>query len=98
DPRNGAIIGATYDIAGGIFGGQYDFHKVTPEGRGYWTPLPNPLQLAAQGQLGFIVPFGDEPGAPFDLKLYLGGSNTVRGWGLRLLCPSGFADGDSHTS
>lgn len=88
EPRNGAVIEATYDLAGGIFGGQYDFHKVTPEVRGYWTPLRNRLQLAARAQLGFIVPFGDEPGAPFDLKLYLGGSNTVRGWGLRRLSPS----------
>lgn len=88
DPRHGAILKTTYDLAGGIFGGQYDFHKVTPELRGYWTPLRNRLQLAARAQLGFIVPFGDEPGAPFDLKLYLGGSNTVRGWGLRRLSPS----------
>lgn len=88
DPRHGAVLRMTYDLAGGIFGGQYDFHKVIPEVRGYWTPLPNRLQLAARAQLGFIVPFGDEPGAPFDLKLYLGGANTVRGWGLRRLSPS----------
>lgn len=88
DPQNGAVIEATYDLAGGIFGGQYDFHKVIPEVRGYWTPVRNRLQLAVRGQLGFIVPFGDEPGAPFDLKLYLGGSNTVRGWGLRRLSPA----------
>lgn len=88
DPQNGAVIEATYDLAGGIFGGQYDFHKVIPEIRGYWTPLRNRLQLAARAQLGFIVPFGDEPGAPFDLKLYLGGANTVRGWGMRRLSPS----------
>jgi outer membrane protein assembly factor BamA len=88
DPQNGAVIEATYDLAGGIFGGQYDFHKVIPEVRGYWTPVRNRLQLAMRAQLGFIVPFGDEPGAPFDLKLYLGGSNTVRGWGMRRLSPS----------
>jgi outer membrane protein assembly factor BamA len=88
DPNNGAIVKTTYDLAGGIFGGQYDFHKVTPEIRGYWTPLRRRLQLAARAQLGFIVPFGDEPGAPFDLQYYLGGANTVRGWGLRRLSPS----------
>jgi outer membrane protein assembly factor BamA len=88
EPRHGVILRGTYDLAGGIFGGQYDFHKLTPELRAYWTPLRNRLQLAVRGQLGFIVPFGDEPGAPFDLKLYLGGSNTVRGWGMRRLSPS----------
>jgi outer membrane protein assembly factor BamA len=88
DPRHGAVLRVTYDLAGGIFGGQYDFNKVTPELRAYWTPLANRLQLAARAQLGFIVPFGDEPGAPFDMRLYLGGANTVRGWGLRRLSPS----------
>jgi hypothetical protein len=88
DPRHGAVVALTYDLAGGIFGGQYDFHKATPEVRGYWTPLRERLQLAMRAQLGFIVPFGDEPGAPFDLKYYLGGANTVRGWGLRRLSPS----------
>lgn len=88
DPSNGVVVKNTYDLAGGIFGGQYDFHKVTPEIRGYWTPVRNRLQLAARAQAGFIVPFGDEPGAPFDLKYYLGGSNTVRGWGLRRLSPA----------
>ena len=87
DPRHGVVLSTQYDIAGGIFGGQFDFHRITPELRAYYTPLRNRLQLAARGQLGFIVPFGDEPGAPFDLKYYLGGSNTVRGWGLRRLSP-----------
>jgi len=87
EPSNGAVIGATYDIAGGIFGGQFDYNKITPEVRAYWTPLRRRLQFAARGRLGFILPFGDEPGAPFDLKLYLGGASTVRGWGLRRLSP-----------
>ena len=87
EPQNGAVIGATYDLAGGIFGGQFDYQKVIPEVRGYWTPIRRRLQFAVRGQVGFIFPFGDEPGAPFDLQFYLGGSNTVRGWGLRRLAP-----------
>lgn len=87
NPRHGAVVGATYDLAGGIFGGHFDYHKVTPEARAYWTPLRQRLQLAARAQVAFIVPFGDEPGAPFDRKLYLGGANTVRGWGQRRLSP-----------
>jgi outer membrane protein assembly factor BamA len=87
DPRNGAVVSATYDLAGGIFGGQFDYQKVMPELRAYWTPLRNRLQFALRGQVGFIFPFGDEPGAPFDLRLYLGGTNSVRGWGVRRLSP-----------
>lgn len=87
DPQNGVELGVIYSMAGGIFGGQYDFNKVTPEIVGRWTPLKNRLQFATRGQLGFILPFGDEPGAPIDLKYYLGGASTVRGWGLRRLSP-----------
>lgn len=87
DPRNGVELGVTYSLAGGIFGGQYDFNKITPEVVGRWTPLKNRLQFAARTQAGFVLPFGDEPGAPIDLKYYLGGASTVRGWGLRRLSP-----------
>lgn len=88
DPRHGVVLGVTWNLAGGIFGGNYDYNRVTPELRAYWTPLKNRLQLAARGQVGFILPFGDEPGAPFDLKYYLGGSNTVRGYAFRVISPS----------
>lgn len=87
-PRHGVQLETRYDLAGGIFGGQFDFHRITPELRGYYTPLDDRLQLAARARLGFIVPFGDEPGAPIDEKLYLGGADTVRGWGPRQLSPA----------
>jgi outer membrane protein assembly factor BamA len=88
DPRHGVVLGVTYNLAGGIFGGDYDYNRITPELKAYWTPLKNRLQFAARGSVGFISPFGDEPGAPFDLKYYLGGSNTVRGYGWRVISPS----------
>ena len=87
DPRHGVELGLTYDLAGGIFGGQFDYHRLTPELIGYYTPLRNRLQLAVRAQVGFILPFGDEPAVPIDRKYYLGGSSTVRGWGLRRLSP-----------
>jgi outer membrane protein assembly factor BamA len=88
EPRHGVVLGVTYDLAGGIFGGDYDYNRITPEAKAYWTPLKNRLQFAARGSVGFIAPFGDEPGAPFDLKYYLGGANTVRGYGWRVISPS----------
>jgi outer membrane protein assembly factor BamA len=88
DPRNGVIMELEYDLAGGVLGGQFDFHKVTPQIRAYWTIVPRRLQLAARASAGFILPYGDQPGAPFDLKYYLGGAANVRGWGLRRLSPT----------
>jgi outer membrane protein assembly factor BamA len=86
EPNHGAIIGAEYRVAGGPFGGQYDFQEVSPYVRLYWRPFER-LQLAARARVGLIYPFGDQPGAPLDLRRYLGGANTVRGWGRRRLAP-----------
>lgn len=86
DPRNGVALGARYAVAGGILGGDYDFQKVVPNLRAYWTIFPR-LQLAVKIETGLIFPYGDRPAAPFDMKLYLGGGDTVRGWGLRRLSP-----------
>src|SRR5690606_18003175 len=38
-------------------------------------------------RVGMIFPFGDQPGAPIDMRQYLGGVSTVRGWGRRRLSP-----------
>jgi outer membrane protein assembly factor BamA len=88
DPRNGVVMELRYDLAGGVLGGQFDYHKLTPQIRAYWTIVPRRLQLAARASAGFILPYGDRPGAPFDLKYYLGGAANVRGWGLRRLSPT----------
>jgi len=86
DPNNGAILGVRYAVAGGPFGGHYDFHKLAPELRSYWRVIPR-LQLACRAGTGYIFLYGDKPAAPFNMKFYLGGSDTVRGWGLRRLSP-----------
>ncbi|MCB9552587.1 MAG: BamA/TamA family outer membrane protein [Myxococcales bacterium] len=91
DPDDGVVLGATYDYAGGFVGGDFDFHKITPFVRAYWTPLER-LQFAARVEAGMIFPFGDDSAAPIDLRYYLGGANTVRGWGLRRLSPRSIQD------
>lgn len=83
-PKNGAILGVVYDLAG--LGGHFNFHRVRPSLRLYWTPHWR-LTLAARAELGWIVPFGARGGAPIDMRFYLGGADTVRGWGLRRLSP-----------
>ena len=88
DPRNGVVMELRYNLAGGVLGGQFDYHKITPQVRGYWTIVPRRLQIAARASAGFILPYGERPGAPFDLKYYLGGAANVRGWGLRRLSPT----------
>jgi outer membrane protein assembly factor BamA len=83
-PRNGAILGITYDLAG--IGGDFSFNKVVPQIRGYFSPHKR-LTFAARLSVGFIFPFGKKAGVPFDMRFYLGGADSVRGWGLRRLSP-----------
>ncbi len=89
-PRNGAILGMVYDIAG--LGGHFSFHKLEPTLRGYYTPHER-VTLAARASVGFIFPFGRRAGTPIDMKFYLGGADSVRGWGLRRLSPKAFDTG-----
>lgn len=88
-PRNGAILGVTYDLAG--LGGDFSFNKIVPTVRGYYSPHER-VTFAARLSVGFIFPFGRKAGAPFDMRFYLGGADSVRGWGLRRLSPKVYED------
>jgi outer membrane translocation and assembly module TamA len=86
EPTDGLILDAVYDLAGGFLAGDFDFHKFTASARAYWKPASR-LQLAARVQTGMIIPYGTNPGAPINMKFYLGGACTVRGFGSRRLSP-----------
>lgn len=85
-PKRGAVFEATWDVAGGPLQGDYGFQKLLLGTRLYW-PAAKRLQLAAHLQGGVILPFGAQAGAPFNFKFYLGGANSVRGWGSKRLSP-----------
>jgi outer membrane protein assembly factor BamA len=86
DPQNGVVIGATYEISGTWIGSYYDYMKISPQLRAYWTVWSH-LQIALRGETGLLYTYGYKPGAPIAQKYYLGGSDTVRGWGLKRLSP-----------
>lgn len=85
-PSSGVSLEMAYALAGGAFGGDFDFQRVGPAVRAWW-PFAKRLQLAARAETGLILPYGDRPGAPISLKYALGGADTVRGWGLKRLSP-----------
>lgn len=86
EPTNGSVLELAYDLAGGPFQGDFDYQKATATLRGYWKPA-GWLQFAARAHTGVILPYGDRPGAPLDRKFYLGGADTVRGFGSKRLSP-----------
>jgi outer membrane protein assembly factor BamA len=85
-PRNGLILETTSALAGGPFGGHFDYQRLDAGLRAYWRPASR-LQFASQLKTGLILPYGDSPGAPINLKYYLGGPSTLRGWASRRLSP-----------
>ncbi len=85
-PRNGVVLDLSYLVAAKYLGSDYDFQRILGGVKAYWRPWHR-LQIAAQVKTGMILTFGDKPGAPLTHKLYLGGADTVRGWGSRRLSP-----------
>jgi outer membrane protein assembly factor BamA len=86
-PKNGALLGAVYEFAGGPLAGDFDYHKLVATWRGFWRPWSR-FQTAARLRTGLIVGHGSEnPVAPIDRKFYLGGASSVRAWGTRKLSP-----------
>ena len=85
-PRNGVVLDMSYLVAAKHLGSDYDFQRILGGVRAYWRPWHR-LQIAAQVETGLILTFGGNPGAPLTHKLYLGGADTVRGWGSRRLSP-----------
>jgi outer membrane translocation and assembly module TamA len=90
-PTTGVAMGVAWDVAGPV-GGDFAFHRVRPEITAYAKPF-SWLQLAARAELGYILtPEGGS--VPLAMKWYLGGADTVRGWGANRLSPQLSADCD----
>lgn len=65
---------------------QYNFNKVTANGRVYF-PLPLGAVFKAQLTVGYIQDIGEYP-LPSSELYFLGGINTIRGYPLRSIAPS----------
>lgn len=85
-PRNGAAAELRYSVATAYLGSDFDFHKLVALVRAYWEPVAW-IRIATRVSTGLMVTFGDNPGSPFNRRFYLGGANSVRGWGPRKLAP-----------
>ncbi len=86
DPRNGVIIGTQTDLGGTVFGGQFDYLKVRPYVKGYWQ-ITRRVQLAGRVTAGMALHVGPPLSVPLLERYYLGGANTVRGFGYHRLSP-----------
>jgi outer membrane protein assembly factor BamA len=94
-PRKGSLSTLGLREAGGVLGGQYTYLRVEGDQR-FFVPLRRIGGWRPRGTLamrlggGFIQPYGrdeEEAQVPFAERLFLGGSNSVRGWPRRQLGP-----------
>lgn len=73
--------------AGGIVPGTFDYFALSFDARQY-LPIGGNVVLASRLQGGNIRPAGlDDRNIPFSKKYFLGGSTSVRGWGLYEISP-----------
>jgi outer membrane protein insertion porin family/translocation and assembly module TamA len=81
DARQGYMISAQAEKAGGVFGGDFEFIETIAEGR-YYLPIAGRALLAVKGRGGSIGKVGGPNlTVPFYRRYFLGGSTSLRGWG-----------------
>ncbi len=85
DPTRGFVGTATYALAAKFFGGENEFNKLTLD-LGYYRPLFWKFIGHIRGYLAIVEPFGDNP-IPTQERIFLGGTNTVRGFKTFTLSP-----------
>jgi len=83
-PANGIVLEFLYQIAG--LGGDYAYNKLVGTMTGHLR-IARWLDFVGRFQVGSILTFGARAGTPISERFYLGGADTVRGWGARRLSP-----------
>tara|TARA_R100000027_G_scaffold38030_3_gene28043 strand:- start:7094 stop:9439 length:2346 start_codon:yes stop_codon:yes gene_type:complete len=85
--RRGNRVEVNTQVAGGPFGGDVDYWKNQLWGSQFIPTFETLNQgIAIFGRVGTIVPYGDSD-VPFFDRFFLGGPNTLRGFGYRDVGP-----------
>lgn len=83
-PRRGSRAFARFEKAGGWLPGSFSYYNLFATAQHYRAV--GPLTFAGRIQAGSITPQGDE-GVPFAKRYFLGGADTLRGWGRLEVSP-----------
>jgi outer membrane protein insertion porin family len=84
--RKGELIELAGFIAGGALGGTVQDYGISLEGSKYFL-LPFDIIFLVKGELAVVDSWGDSDDVPIFDRLYLGGSNTLRGFNYREVGP-----------
>ena len=86
NPKQGEIVSFNADQGGGIWGGPYEFFKLTGEAKKY-LPIGWDTIFAGRLKLGFADAIGSKKNYPLFERFFAGGQSSVRGYGRRRLGP-----------
>ncbi|MGH7369673.1 MAG: BamA/OMP85 family outer membrane protein, partial [Candidatus Methylomirabilaceae bacterium] len=86
DPTRGFSATMTYQLAADFFGGDNNFNRFSLDA-GYYYPLFWKALGHLRGNLIIVEPFGSSTQIPTQERVYLGGTNTVRGFKTYSLGP-----------
>ena len=91
NPARGSVLRFTAGVAGGIFGGDNSFTKVTGTWSSYFLNFANAI-IAVGLRAGYTEPFGksEEKGVPVYEQFYVGGTSTLRGYPEQEFGPGNF--------
>ena len=72
--------------AGRLLPGTFKYYSLGADARHY-LPMGDEITLASRFEVGNIRPLAGETELPFSKRYFLGGSTSVRGWGLYEISP-----------
>ncbi len=91
-PKEGSVLSASLEFAGGPLGGTSWFVKYEADAVKYFS-LPLDTTFSARGSLGRVQSYGGRD-VPIYEKYFLGGINTIRGFETRSIGPKDAETGD----
>ena len=87
EPRKGRYLALSLQEGGGPLGGGFDYLRILPEARGYFSfGDDDRITLAARVRIGSLITRAGEESATVT-RFYSGGSNWMRGFSVRRLSP-----------
>jgi outer membrane protein insertion porin family len=85
ETTRGYVVAARLEHAGGWLPGSFNYVSVSGDGR-YYRVLAR-TTLAGRIQYGSIIPNGPRSNLPFSKRYFLGGADSLRGWGRLEVSP-----------
>jgi outer membrane protein insertion porin family len=85
NPHRGEYRVASASVAGGVLGGENDFYSLTGNQQRYHARGAS--VVAWRARVGYAAPYGRLDLVPAEDRFYLGGANSVRGYGEASLGP-----------